>query len=79
MKIRGAAKTYALATQGILTMLMMLGLGYLIGFLIDKNNIALQAILAVVGMLFGLATFITYLLILIKDDKKNESDKRRED
>lgn len=79
MKIRGAAKSYALATQGILTMLMMLGIGYLIGFLIDKNNIALQAILAVVGMLFGLATFITYLLILIKDEKKNESDKRRKD
>ena len=65
MKFNSLAKTYALATQGILTMVVMLGLGYLIGYLIDKDS-AWPAILAVVGVLCGLVTFISYLLYLIK-------------
>ena len=58
MKFNSLAKTYALATQGILTMVVMLGLGYLIGYLIDKES-AWPAILAVVGVLCGLVTIIS--------------------
>ena len=71
MKFNSLAKTYALATQGILTMVVMLGLGYLIGYLIDKDS-AWPAILAVVGVLCGLFTFISYLLYLIKEEEKRK-------
>ncbi len=71
MKFNSLAKTYALATQGILTMVVMLGLGYLIGYKIDKDS-AWPAILAVVGVLCGLFTFVTYLLYLIKEEEKRK-------
>ncbi len=73
MKFNSLAKTYALATQGILTMVVMLGLGYLIGYLIDKES-AWPAILAVVGVLCGLVTFISYLLYLIKEEEKRKKN-----
>jgi hypothetical protein len=71
MKFNSLAKTYALATQGILTMVVMLGLGYLIGYKINKDS-ALPAILAVVGVLCGLFTFVSYLLYLIKEEEKEK-------
>ena len=73
MKFNSLAKTYALATQGILTMVVMLGLGYSIGYLIDKES-AWPAILAVVGVLCGLVTFISYLLYLIKEEEKRKKN-----
>lgn len=73
MKFNSLAKTYALATQGILTMVVMLGLGYLIGYLIDKDS-AWPAILAVVGVICGLVTFISYLLYLIKEEEKRKKN-----
>ena len=73
MKFNSLAKTYALATQGILTMVVMLGLGYFIGYLIDKDS-AWPAILAVVGVLCGLFTFVTYLLYLIKEEEKRKKN-----
>ena len=71
MKLNSLARTYALATQGIITMVVMLGLGYLIGYKIDTNS-AWPAILAVVGVLCGLVTFISYLLYLIKTEEKEK-------
>jgi hypothetical protein len=71
MKFNSLAKTYALATQGIVTMVVMLGLGYLIGYKINKDS-ALPAILAVVGVLCGLFTFVSYLLYLIKEEEKEK-------
>lgn len=73
MKFNSLAKTYALATQGVLTMVVMLGLGYFIGYLIDKDS-AWPAILAVVGVLCGLFTFVTYLLYLIKEEEKRKKN-----
>lgn len=73
MKFNSLAKTYALATQGILTMVVMLGLGYLIGYLIDKDS-AWPAILAVVGVICGLVTFVSYLLYLIKEEEKRKKN-----
>ena len=71
MKFSNVARTYALATQGILTMVVMLGLGYFIGYLIDKNS-AWPAILAVVGVICGLVTFVSYRLYLIKVEEKEK-------
>ncbi|MBR3617899.1 MAG: hypothetical protein IKN46_04415 [Acholeplasmatales bacterium] len=71
MKLNSLARTYALATQGIITMVVMLGLGYLIGYKIDKNS-AWPAILAVVGVICGLVTFVSYLLYLIKTEEKEK-------
>ena len=75
MNIAKEAKTYALATQGIFNMIAMAGFGYLIGYLINKDS-ALPIILAVVGVIVGLSTFVSYLLYLIKQDEKG---KKKED
>ncbi len=72
MKVSKYAKFYALATQGILTMLTLLGIGFLIGYKIDKNSFW-PPLLACIGMLCGLVIFISYLLYLVKgEDKKDE-------
>ena len=73
MKFNSLAKTYALATQGILTMVVMLGRGYLIGYLIDKDS-AWPAILAVVGLICGFVIFVSYLLYLIKEEEKRKKN-----
>ena len=65
------ATFYAMATQGILTMLMLMGAGFGIGYLIDKDSFW-PPVLAAVGVLFGLGIFISYILYLSKgEDNKN--------
>lgn len=72
MKISKIAKFYSLATQGILTMIVLLLIGLFIGYKIDKNSFW-PPLLACVGMLCGLVIFVSYLLYLLKDeDRKNE-------
>lgn len=71
MKLNKAAKTYTLATQGIFSMVIFTALGFLIGWLINKESVW-PVILAVVGLLIGLFSFITYLLYLIKEDEKEK-------
>lgn len=78
MKLGKAAKTYTLATQGIFSMVVFLVIGFLIGWFIDKNS-AWPAILAVVGLLIGLFSFITYLLYLLKEDDKEKKNKENEE
>ncbi len=63
------AKFYALGTQGILTMIVLGGIGFYIGYRIDKNSFW-PPVLAVVGVLCGLVSFISYLLCLVKEGKK---------
>ncbi|MDE6584447.1 MAG: hypothetical protein K2K15_03505 [Anaeroplasmataceae bacterium] len=74
------AKFYVVATQGILTMVVLLLVGYFIGRAIDKESIW-PGILAAVGALCGLCSFIYTLLRLLKEEekKKNESKVRSED
>ena len=65
------ATFYAMATQGILTMLMLMGAGFGIGYLIDKDSFW-PPVLAAVAVLFGLGIFISYILYLSKgEDNKN--------
>lgn len=73
MKYSKYAKFYALATQGILTMVVLLFIGFFIGYKINKDSFW-PPLLACIGMLCGLVIFISYLLYLGKEeDKKNES------
>lgn len=72
MKAKKYVRIYAISTQGILTMVMLGGLGYFIGYKINSES-AWPPILAVVGLLIGLVIFISYLLQLEKRDKKDES------
>ena len=73
MKINKIAKTYTLATQGIFSMVIYALLGFLIGYLIDKKSVW-PPILAVVGLLIGLFSFVSYLLWLIKEDEKEKKN-----
>ena len=77
MKVNKIAKTYALATQGIFSMVCFLGLGFLIGWLIDKDS-PWPGILAVVGVLIGLFVFISNLLYLMKEDEKERKKDKLE-
>lgn len=73
MKLGKAAKYYVIGTQGILTMAIMCALGFYIGYRIDKDSIW-PGLLAFIGMMAGLVSFITSLLYLLKrDGKKSES------
>ena len=71
MKLKSQARFYALASQGIITIIMLTGLGYLIGYLINKESV-LKAILAVVGAIFGVCIFVSYLLYLLKLEEKEK-------
>ena len=73
MKIKKYSRIYALATQGIFSMLVYAGIGYLIGYLINKS-VLLSVILAIVGVILGLITFIWYLLYLSKQDETEKKD-----
>lgn len=50
-------KAYAIFSQGIATMIILGGLGFFIGWKVNKHS-ALCGILAVVGAMLGLAYFI---------------------
>ena len=71
MKLKSQARFYALASQGLITIIMLTGLGYLIGYLINKESV-LKAILAVVGAIFGVCIFVSYLLYLLKLEEKEK-------
>lgn len=65
-------KLYAVVTQGFITMLVLAGLGFFIGYKIDKES-SWAVILAVIGGLIGIITLITSVLKLkIGGDEKNE-------
>ena len=50
-------------------------LGFVIGWFINKDS-PWPIILAIVGLLFGLFSFITYLLYLLKEEEK---ERKKED
>lgn len=76
MKATKIAKTYTLATQGIFSMALYTVLGFFIGYLIKKDSVW-PAILAVIGLLIGLFSFVSYLLWLIKQDEKEKKNKKK--
>lgn len=75
MKAMDAGKLYVVGTQGIFSLVAFTGLGFFIGWQINKDSIW-PAILAVIGGIIGLICFIMYLLYFIKilDKQKKEGD-----
>lgn len=68
MKLGKYTKIYAVVTQGIFSIIILLGLGYFIGYKIDKDSMW-PGILAVVGAILGLISFIVLVLRIGADDK----------
>ena len=60
-------KFYSVATQGILTMLLLCVVGMYIGYNIDADSLW-PGVLGAVGVLCGLIILITYLLYLVKEE-----------
>ncbi len=56
-------KSYSLVTQGILNIIVLAGIGFLIGYFIDKQGI-LSGILAFIGLIIGLVLFVITTLRL---------------
>lgn len=67
------AKLYPVITQGFITILVLIGLGFFIGYKINKNS-PWPIILAVVGGLIGIASMIIVLLKLNLGGDKNGRD-----
>ena len=74
MKFKNFAKYYIIATQGLCSVIALTFVGLLVGYKIDKESV-LPPILAVVGMLCGLSSFIYYLL---KYQKRLDKNKEKE-
>ena len=67
------AKLYSVITQWFITILVLIGLGFFIGYKINKNS-PWPIILAVVGGLIGIASMIIILLKLNLGGDKNGRD-----
>lgn len=77
MKFSKYAKYYAVATQGIITMVVLLLIGYFIGKKIDEHSFW-PGLLAAIGALCGLVSFIALLLKLQKkEDKSDQSNESK--
>lgn len=70
MKFSKYAKFYVLATQGLLTIVVLVLIGFFIGKAINKDSVW-SGILAVVLGFCGLVSFIYTLLKLSKEEDKN--------
>lgn len=56
-KASSIAKAYAIFSQGIISIFVLAGIGFFIGWKVNKES-PLKGILAVVGALIGLVCFI---------------------
>jgi len=74
-KASSIAKAYAIFSQGIISTICLAGLGFFIGWKINKHS-ALCGILAVVGAILGIVSFIiTVYKAHYFDDPKKEPTK----
>lgn len=76
MSLGKYTKIYSLSTQGIFSIGAYTVIGFFIGRWIDKDSFW-PPLLAVIGLLFGLFTFISYLLHLLKEEEREK--KRNEE
>lgn len=77
MKVGKYTSTYALASQGIFSMIVFAAIGFCIGyFAID--SVPWGVILSIIGLLIGLVAFVGNLLYILKKEeeekKKNEKN-----
>ncbi len=77
MKFSKYARFYVLATQGIITIVVLAVIGFFIGRAIDKASIW-SGVLAAIGALCGLASFICTLLKLLKEEDKIKNEGKNE-
>ncbi len=79
MKFSKFAKYYVITTQGLITIVVLLFIGYYIGGLINKDSVW-PGVLAAFGAICGIVSFIYILLkMLKKEDKKNEPKNESKD
>lgn len=76
MKFGKYANTYALASQGIISMAVLGVIGFFIGRWIDKHSVW-PAILAIVGVLFGLFTLVGNLIYILKQEEKEKEKEKQ--
>ena len=74
MKFGKFAKYYAVATQGIISIVVLTFLGLFIGYLIDKDSY-LSVILGIVVMISALSSMVFILIKLQREDGKKEDEK----
>lgn len=74
-KLGKAVKYYAVGTQGVFTMALLGVLGFFIGYKINKDSLW-PGVLAAVGILCGLFSFITCILYLLKEEEKKSECKK---
>lgn len=77
MKFGRFAKYYSVATQGIFSIVGLTIIGLIIGFQIGKDTIW-PAILAIIGLVIGLFSFIIYMLKLQKEENKRKEEVKDE-
>lgn len=73
MKFGKFAKYYSVATQGIVSIVVLTLLGMFIGYLINKDSLW-PVILGIVGMISGLSSMIFILIKLQREDGKKEDE-----
>ena len=76
MKIGKFAKYYAVATQGIVSIVILTLSGMYLGHLIMDGPI-MPAIFGFIGMLSGLLGMIIWLLKLQREDVKNNNEESK--
>jgi hypothetical protein len=74
MKFGKFAKYYSVATQGIISIVVLTFLGLFIGYKINKDSY-LPVILGIIGMVSGLSSMIFILIKLQREDGKKEDEK----
>ena len=74
MKFGKFAKYYAVATQGILSIVVLTLLGLFIGYKIDKDSY-LSVILGIIGMLSALLSMVFILIKLQREEGEKEDEK----
>lgn len=76
MKFGKFAKYYAIATQGIITIIVLSVGGLLLGLWLSNGPI-LPAILAFVGMIIGILSLIIWLLKLQREDVEDINEESK--
>ena len=76
MKFGKFAKYYAVATQGIVSIVVLTLLGMFIGYKINKDSY-LPVIFGIIGMVSGLLSMVFILIKLQREDGKQKDEKAK--
>ncbi len=78
MKFGKWIKYYVVATQGIVTIVVLLLLGFWLGRYIDKDSFW-PGLLAALGAICGLVSFVYLLLRMLKEEGKRKNGIQKTD